>query len=675
MEIEELLSKLVNMSEDPEQELEIIESIGDGSYGFVFKAWHRKSGQMVAVKLIPVVDFDSLETCLKEMQILNSCSSKYIVSYYKSYYKNSQLWIVMEFCEAGSIKKIIQTMKRGLDEATISALIYSILKGLEYIHKNRLIHRDIKADNILLDLNGCAKIADFGVSTKLISTYGCTNSVIGTPFWMSPEIISNHNYTSKTDIWSLGITAIEFAEKEPPYSNKYPWMVMQIIKSKPAKGLTDSSKWSDMFNDFVKRCLTVDPDERPTAEDLLQHPFALFGQKNQKMLKKLVSKYQAFVDLNKIRDQNPEDETHYDDGNVNERSDLNSPVGNFNNRMTEDHDRSSSNNKRHYSKEPKRPILNTLQSYEDSQNSSVKHGDDNALDDNGDYENNQGTIVYHGTNHRMSVSSQDSYDEIDNDFAEEQKNSQSKNHLQQIIKGAQAPNKKSELDKNVELAQELIDKMTLIKSRTKGQIDLDTSISSINRKIDHCNAKRVSEIEAINKKYDELISPMEEFLETKRDLMKVASKLSEMGFKFDIAEKKKAIDPSTKAHTNNSIEQKNSVVSFAQRNSGNSNANGQFYNGGNYFNRKPSQVGAAIKKNNSSKNGIWLNNPKTSDRTSDVKMLQGRSPYNAMNGNLKSEKRTEHSCSNNKSSVKVNVVKVPITVNKFVNYHLKDIHK
>ena len=674
MEIEELLSKLVNMSEDPEQELEIIESIGDGSYGFVFKAWHRKSGQMVAVKLIPVVDFDSLETCLKEMQILNSCSSKYIVSYYKSYYKNSQLWIVMEYCEAGSIKKIIQTTKRGLDEATISALIYSILKGLEYIHKNRLIHRDIKADNILLDLNGSAKIADFGVSTKLISTYGCTNSVIGTPFWMSPEIISNHNYTSKTDIWSLGITAIEFAEKEPPYSNKYPWMVMQIIKSKPAKGLTDPSKWSDMFNDFVKRCLTVDPDERPTAEDLLQHPFALYGQKNQKMLKKLVGKYQAFMDANKVRDQNPEEEAAYDEGNLNNRSDINTPVGNFNNRITEDQDRSSSNNRRHYAKEPKRPVLNTLQSYEDSQNSSVKHGGDSVLEENGDYENNQGTIICHETNHRMSVSSQESHDEVDTNFTEEQKKSQSKNHLQQIIKNSQPPTKKSELDRHVELAQELIDKMGIIKSRTKGQIDLDTTISSINRKIDHYNAKRVSEIESINKKYDELISPMEEFLEVKHDLMKVASKLAEMGFKFEAAEKKKVADHSSKPQTNNSIEHKNSVVSFAQRNSGNPNSNGQFYNGSNYFNRKPSVV-APIKKNNSSKNGIWLNNPKTSERASDVKMPQGRSPYNALNGNSKHEKRTEQSCSNNKSSVKTNVVKVPITVNKFVNYHLKDIHK
>jgi serine/threonine protein kinase len=674
MEIEELLSKLVNMSEDPEQELEIIESIGDGSYGFVFKAWHRKSGQMVAVKLIPVIDFDSLETCLKEMQILNSCSSKYIVSYYKSYYKNSQLWIVMEFCEAGSIKKIIQTMKRGLDEQTISALIYSILKGLEYIHKNRLIHRDIKADNILLDSNGCAKIADFGVSTKLISTYGCTNSVIGTPFWMSPEIISNHNYTSKTDIWSLGITAIEFAEKEPPYSNKYPWMVMQIIKSKPAKSLTDPSKWSDMFNDFVKRCLTVDPDERPTAEDLLQHPFVLFGQKNQKMLKKLVSKYQAFIDLSKMREQNQDNETHYDVGNGDNRSEINSPVANFNNRIVENNDRPSSHNRQNYSKDPQRPILNTLQSYEDSLNSSVKHGDDNAIDENGDYDNNQGTIVYHGTNHRMSESSQDSYDEMDTDFTEEQKKSQSKNHLQQIIKANQVPSKKFEMDKSVELAQELIEKMNLIRSRTKGQVDLDTSIGSINRKIDQYNAKRVSEIEIINKKYDDLISPMEEFLETKRDLMKLASKLAEMGFKFDVAEKQKSVEQLAKTQVNVSIEQKNSMPSFAQRNSGNSNPNGQFYNAGHPFNRKPSKIVPGIKKNNSSKNGIWLNNPKISDRTSEIKMPQGKSPYSGMNGNSKNEKRTEHSCSNNKVT-KVSVVKVPINVNKFVNYHLKDIHK
>ena len=136
----------------------------------------------------------------------------------------------MEFCQAGSVKDIIRTMKKPLDEQAISALMYSVLNGLDYLHSNKMIHRDIKADNILLDDNGNAKIADFGVSAKLLSTYGSKDSVIGTPFWMSPEILSGSKYTSKTDIWSLGITSIEIAEGEPPFSNYYPWMAMKKIR-------------------------------------------------------------------------------------------------------------------------------------------------------------------------------------------------------------------------------------------------------------------------------------------------------------------------------------------------------------------------------------------------------------------------------------------------------------
>lgn len=115
-----------------------------------------------------------------------------------------------------------------------------------------MIHRDIKADNILLNEKGQAKLADFGVSAKLLSTYASKESVIGTPFWMSPEILSKNKYNSKTDIWSVGITAIELAEKEPPYSKLYTWVAMKKIKENPPKGLSHPEKWSDDFNDFVK---------------------------------------------------------------------------------------------------------------------------------------------------------------------------------------------------------------------------------------------------------------------------------------------------------------------------------------------------------------------------------------------------------------------------------------
>ena len=293
MNYDDIIKQLVNIDDDPEEEFEIMEPLGEGSYGFVFKALHRQSGKIMAVKLIPLAKFDTVETCLKEMQIMATCVSRHIVAYSCAYYKDNNLWIVMEYCGAGSVKDILRLSKSTLSEETISALMYSVLHGLNYLHKNKLIHRDIKADNVLLTDDGEAKIADFGVSAKVLSTYGSMDSVIGTPFWMSPEILSRKKYTSKTDIWSLGITAIEMAEGEPPYSKLHTWMAMQKIRDNPARGLSQPSRWSEMFNDFVSLCLRVDPDERPTAEDLLQHPLI---KDNPKSLKLLVAKYRELIE-------------------------------------------------------------------------------------------------------------------------------------------------------------------------------------------------------------------------------------------------------------------------------------------------------------------------------------------------------------------------------------------
>ena len=232
---------------------------------------HKNSGTIVAVKIVPTNgDITQLK---REITILKECKSPYIVSYYGSYLKDNKLWLIMEYCAAGSVVDLIKISKLTLTEGQIAAILQSTLRGLEYLHNNKKIHRDIKAGNILLDNKGNSKLADFGVAAQSLNTYADHDTVIGTPFWMSPEVISKSKYNKKTDIWSVGITAIEMAEGEPPYSHIHPIRAMFVIKSNPPEGLTQPEKWSVEFNNFVKKCLTIDPKQRPSAKDLLMDPF------------------------------------------------------------------------------------------------------------------------------------------------------------------------------------------------------------------------------------------------------------------------------------------------------------------------------------------------------------------------------------------------------------------
>jgi serine/threonine protein kinase len=192
-----------------------LQHLGEGNFGKVCKYRDKKSGMTVACKIVPLTE--ELDTLKKEIQILKLCLSPYIVKYYGSYLKRyeddqPELWLVLEYCSAGSISDIIKSSKKCLEENQIAAVMYGILKGLEYLHDTKKIHRDIKAGNVLLDHEGKAKLADFGVSAQLINTYQKMKTKQGTPLWMSPEVLLSGEYNKKTDIWSLGITAIEMAE-------------------------------------------------------------------------------------------------------------------------------------------------------------------------------------------------------------------------------------------------------------------------------------------------------------------------------------------------------------------------------------------------------------------------------------------------------------------------------
>lgn len=256
---------------DPTEEFELIEKLGEGSYGSVWKAIQRSSKQTYAIKRVPVDD--DLEELIEEINAMKQCRHKHVVQYYGSYFKDGELWIVMELCLGGSLMDIMAILGRPLTEKQIAVVMSFVLEGLVYLHAQGKIHRDIKSGNILLNTEGDAKLADFGVSGQLSDTMAKRHTVIGSPFWMAPETIQELGYDQKADIWSLGITAIELAEGNPPYHNMHPMRIIFLIPSRPPPTLTKPSQWSPEFNDFVGKCLTKDPDARPSSSDLLKHPF------------------------------------------------------------------------------------------------------------------------------------------------------------------------------------------------------------------------------------------------------------------------------------------------------------------------------------------------------------------------------------------------------------------
>ncbi|XP_048489230.1 serine/threonine-protein kinase 3 isoform X4 [Plutella xylostella] len=284
-------SELKKLSEEsltrqPEEVFDIICKLGEGSYGSVYKALHKESGQVLAIKQVPV-DTD-LQEIIKEISIMQQCDSPYVVKYYGSYFKNTDLWIVMEYCGAGSVSDIMRLRKKTLSEDEIATILCDTLKGLEYLHRRRKIHRDIKAGNILLNTEGHAKLADFGVAGQLTDTMAKRNTVIGTPFWMAPEVIQEIGYDCVADIWSLGITALEMAEGKPPYGDIHPMRAIFMIPTKPPPSFTQPDQWSPEFIDFVSQCLIKNPEERATAEFLLEHEF-IGNAKHPSILSAMIS--------------------------------------------------------------------------------------------------------------------------------------------------------------------------------------------------------------------------------------------------------------------------------------------------------------------------------------------------------------------------------------------------
>ncbi|XP_061651607.1 TRAF2 and NCK interacting kinase a isoform X8 [Phyllopteryx taeniolatus] len=269
---------------EPAGIFELVELVGNGTYGQVYKGRHVKTGQLAAIKVMDVTG-DEEEEIKAEINMLKKYSHhRNIATYYGAFIKKNppgiddQLWLVMEFCGAGSVTDLIKNTKgNSLKEEWTAYICREILRGLTHLHQHKVIHRDIKGQNVLLTENAEVKLVDFGVSAQLDRTVGRRNTFIGTPYWMAPEVIAcdenpDATYDFKSDLWSLGITAIEMAEGAPPLCDMHPMRALFLIPRNPAPRLK-SKKWSKKFQLFIESCLVKSHGQRPSTEQLLKHPF------------------------------------------------------------------------------------------------------------------------------------------------------------------------------------------------------------------------------------------------------------------------------------------------------------------------------------------------------------------------------------------------------------------
>uniref|UniRef100_A0A8C2JBJ1 non-specific serine/threonine protein kinase n=1 Tax=Cyprinus carpio TaxID=7962 RepID=A0A8C2JBJ1_CYPCA len=289
----------VHRDTNPEEIWEIVGELGDGAFGKVFKAQNKQTGIFAAAKVIDTKTEDELEDYMVEIDILASCDHPNIVKLLDAFYYESKLWILIEFCGGGAVDAVMLELERPLTEPQIRVVCKQTLDALQYLHDSKVIHRDLKAGNILLTLDGDVKLADFGVSAKNTKSIQRRDSFIGTPYWMAPEVVmcetsKDRPYDYKADIWSLGVTLIELAQIEPPNHEMNPMRVLlKIAKSDPPT-LQQPSKWSPEFNDFLKHALDKNVDNRWSTAQLLQHPFVSSVTDNRP-LRELIAEAKAEV--------------------------------------------------------------------------------------------------------------------------------------------------------------------------------------------------------------------------------------------------------------------------------------------------------------------------------------------------------------------------------------------
>jgi len=270
---EEIMAKLraIVTVGDPKKKYTKFEKIGQGASGVVFTAIEIATGNEVAIKQMNLSQQPKKELIINEILVMRENKHPNVVNYVDSYLVVDELWVVMEYLAGGSLTDVVT--ETCMDEGQIASVSRECLQALDFLHGNGVIHRDIKSDNILLGLDGNVKLTDFGFCATITPEQQKRSTMVGTPYWMAPEVVTRKQYGPKVDIWSLGIMAIEMIEGEPPYLNENPLRALYLIATNGTPELQHPERLSPVFRDFLQKTLEMDVDKRPSARALLMHPF------------------------------------------------------------------------------------------------------------------------------------------------------------------------------------------------------------------------------------------------------------------------------------------------------------------------------------------------------------------------------------------------------------------